>query len=124
MIIVNMNLDKSDLVEIIKTKVLPVIAILAVVVFFFVMVSDANKPETPSPTAAPTTAANPETDRQKQMVQMQKIIQHSDGNWDHLSAADQQVLNGVTGGHGRDALRMMPKRAKKMPEKSSGAPKP
>ena len=110
-----MNFDKQELADVVKTKVLPVIVILAVVVIFYALVSDANKPETPAPppptqSAAPPSSANPA----KQAAKVEAIAKKSDGNWDHLSAADQSVLNGVTGGHGRQALPMMTKRFKNM----------
>lgn len=61
---------------------------------------------------APVAAAPPAPDYRDSSVMMahaRLVVRQTHGDWGRVSPDDKRLLNGVTGGHGREMLRFMAK---------------
>lgn len=82
---------------------------LGAVIFVGLWAIVAPRPEPVTPAARPAPAANTSGSSsapdygahpQEVMAHVRLLVKQTGGDWSRLSPADQQMLNGLTGGHG------------------------
>ncbi len=71
--------------------------------------AQAGMPAPPAP--VPAAPATPNyRDPSVMMARARLVLRQTHGDWSRVSPADRRLLNGVTGGHGREMLRAMAKK--------------